>query len=76
MASETGYQAEYLNAKGLTNTQYEQMILNYLSKFKTANRKDIEEYLMSHLPDILNEAQKCNKVRNILSRMSNEKIDH
>ena len=73
VASETGYQAEYLNAKGLTNTQYEQMILNYISKFKTASRKDIEEYLISHLPDILNEAQKCNKVRNILSRMSNEK---
>lgn len=74
VASETGYQTEYLNDKGLTNAQYEQMIVNYLNNFKTASRKEIEEYLVTHLPDVLSEAQKLNKVRNLLSRMSNKKM--
>lgn len=74
LAYETGHQAEYMNAKGLSNDQYEQMVIDYLKKFKYATRKGIEAYLMPHLPDILNEEQKSNKVRNIISRMSAKKM--
>ena len=41
-----------------------------LRKFKKAKRGEIRELLLDKLPDILDEKQKYNKIRNILYAMS------
>lgn len=70
LAKETGQQADYMNARGLPTEQYEQMILDYLKRFKSASRNDIETYLISHMPDVLSDMQKKVKIRNLVSRLS------
>ncbi|OHD93174.1 MAG: hypothetical protein A2552_09030 [Sulfuricurvum sp. RIFOXYD2_FULL_44_160] len=46
------------------------MIIDYLKTFKYAKRHDITALLLDKLPDILDEKQKHNKIRNILYSMS------
>lgn len=49
---------------------YKKLILEYLSKYKTASKKDIDKLILDILPKILDEKQKWNKVRNIIYAMS------
>ncbi|HPR17064.1 MAG TPA: hypothetical protein PLD62_02345 [Candidatus Cloacimonadota bacterium] len=48
----------------------EKLIIEYLKTYKSATRHDIELLLMPKLPDILDETQKRNKLRNLLYDMS------
>ncbi len=41
----------------------------YLKKFGSANREDIRKLIIGKLPDVLDERQKENKIRNILYSM-------
>lgn len=59
--------AQYIRQRGFDDEHYKKMILEYLRKYGSATRKDVDELLLSKLPDVLNEKQKQNKVMNILS---------
>lgn len=45
------------------------MINEYLKKFGKFPRKNIEKFFLDKLPDILNNAQKRNKITNLLSAL-------
>lgn len=47
----------------------ESEILEYLGKFKSGTRTDFEKILLDKLPDVLDENQKKNKVKNNLQAL-------
>jgi len=46
------------------------MIIEFLNKFGTANRRDIDKLLMDKLSDVLTEEQKRKKISNLLYNMA------
>ncbi len=70
VAQETWQKSDYIKLRGLKDDHYKKLILEYLSKYKTASKKDIDKLILDILPKILDEKQKWNKVRNIIYAMS------
>ena len=61
--------ASYIRNRAFDDDVYKKQILAYLEKYGKANRKQIQELIGKHLPDILSENKKYNKVKNILQSM-------
>lgn len=70
IAEVTGQKAEYIKTRGLDDQHYKVLIIDYLKKFKKANKSELTNFILDKLPDILDEQQKQNKIRNILYAMS------
>ena len=70
IAEVTGQKADYIRTRGLDDQHYKEMIIGYLKQFKEAKKRELTKFLLDKLPDILDEQQKQNKVRNILYTMS------
>jgi ATP-dependent DNA helicase RecG len=70
IAKVTGDKSSYIKLRGLKDEHYKKMILEYLEKYKTASKQDIDKLLLDILPDILDENKKSNKVRNLVYAMS------
>jgi ATP-dependent DNA helicase RecG len=47
---------------------YFKLLMDYLEKFQEASRADIDKLLLGKLSDALNEAQKSNKINNLLTK--------
>lgn len=71
-ASDT--KGEYIRNRGLDNKHYEKLILEYLKKFSSASRKDIDNFILDKLPDILDEKKKKTRIRNLLQQMARKKL--
>lgn len=65
--------AEYIRKRGLDKDYYEKLILQYLDKFGRASRSDIDNLILEKLPDVLDDLQKKNKIRNLLHGLSKRK---
>ena len=61
--------AQYIKNKGQSEQYYKQMIIDYLKQWGKGTKNDFIELLGDKLPDVLNEKQKANKVRNYLTAM-------
>ncbi|MBK9617441.1 MAG: putative DNA binding domain-containing protein [Uliginosibacterium sp.] len=72
IAKTIGEQAQYTRNKGLDKTFYKQLILSHLADCGQVNRKGFEDLLLEKLPEILDEQQKRNKVKNLLAEMARE----
>lgn len=48
--------------------------MEYLKQYKKAKKKDIRKLLWDKLPNSLNDTQKENKVRNLLTSLKNKDI--
>lgn len=70
IAAITGERSTYIKNLPLNKKHYKEMIIALIGKFGSASRQDIDDLLMSKLPDILNEKQKKVKINNLLSEMS------
>lgn len=70
VAEVTGDKSSYIKNRGFKDDHYKQMILGYLEKYKEASKNDIDKLILDILPEILDEQQKKNKVRNIVYAMS------
>jgi len=70
IASLTGDKSTYIKNKALDKDYYKKLILEFLSKYNSASREDIDKLLLNKLPEVLNETQKLNKIKNLLSEMS------
>ncbi len=66
VAAVTGEQTEYMRQRGIDDNYCQKMIVEYLGKFKRGTRKDFENLLLEKLPDVLDEDQKKNKIKNNL----------
>lgn len=67
------FKVQYIKQKGFDDAHYKNLILEYLAKFREANRKAIEALLLDKLPDILNDEQKRIKINNLLSALRRAK---
>lgn len=50
-------------------TTIQALIIKYLTKFGKAKKIDFEKLLLDKLPDVLDEKQKKNKIKNILQKL-------
>ncbi|WP_298752616.1 RNA-binding domain-containing protein [uncultured Arcobacter sp.] len=69
VAKYTNQEDEYIKLRGIDDTYCQSIILEYLAKFKNATRADFEKILLDKLPDVLDEEQKKNKVKNNLQAL-------
>ena len=65
----TGEQSKYMKQRGIDDKYCQKMILEYLQKFEKAQRKDFEDILLDKLPDVLDEKQKKDKIKNNLQTL-------
>jgi len=69
--------AQYTKNKAMDDKYYIDLIIKYLIKWKKGTKSNFVELLGDKLPDILNEKQKIDKVRNLLTQMRcSELIEH
>ncbi|MDR1481721.1 MAG: hypothetical protein LBI74_03755, partial [Synergistaceae bacterium] len=61
--------AQYIKNRGQSDEYYKQMIVDYLKKWGKGTKGDFVELLGDKLPDIFDEKQKSNKIRNFLTSM-------
>ena len=66
VAKYTDQKDEYIKMQGIDDVHYQAMIIKYLNKFRRGKRADFEKLLLDKLPDVLDESQKKNKVKNNL----------
>ncbi|MBU1121174.1 MAG: putative DNA binding domain-containing protein [Candidatus Omnitrophica bacterium] len=73
ISTKIGGKADYIKNRGFDKVYYENLILNYLKEFKKANRKELDDLLMSKLPEILSDKQKKIKITNLIYGLSKKK---
>lgn len=69
MADALGQKAKYIHQRGLDDRYYQKLVLDYLQEYGHATRTDLDELLLRKLPDVLTDAQKANKVKNLMQSM-------
>lgn len=69
VASATATKADYIQTRSQDDAFYSKLVLDYLTEFDSATRKDIDELLWDKLSKGLSDQQKANRVRNLLNRM-------
>ncbi|WP_174493916.1 RNA-binding domain-containing protein [Acinetobacter sp. Marseille-Q1623] len=69
VAQQTDQQTEYLEMRGLDDQHYQGLIFEYLKKFGQAKRSELEKLLLDKLPQVLDESQKINRIRNLMQKM-------
>ncbi|TRW49051.1 transcriptional regulator [Aliidiomarina halalkaliphila] len=72
VADHSGDRAQYIRNRAFDDQHYKQLIIEYIGKFGTAKRVDINGLLLDKLPDVLDPNQKDNKIKNLLQAMRKE----
>jgi ATP-dependent DNA helicase RecG len=70
VAKVTGHKATYIKNRAFDKGYYKKMIIDFIHKYKKASRNDIDNLLIDKISDVLTDAQKRNKIRNLLYEMS------
>lgn len=74
VAAASGKKAAYIKTRAFDDQHYADMLVQYLREFGTASRKDVDDLLWDKLSDALGEAQKANKIGNLLSGLRRKGI--
>jgi len=74
VAQVMGEQAQHTLNKGLDSAYYRELVMQHLRNFKTCKREDLEDVLRAKLPDVLSDAQKRNRVKNLLADLSRRNL--
>ena len=72
VADNSGDRAQYIRHRAFDDQHYKQLIMEYLGRFETAKRVDINGLLLDKLSDVLDANQKQNKVKNLLQALKKE----
>lgn len=70
IADLSGEKAQYIKNKGFKDGQYKKLIVDYIQKFGSASRQDIQDLLFDSLPRVLSDEQKQKKLTNLLYMLS------
>lgn len=73
-AKHTEQKAEYMQMRGLDDRHYQDLIVEYLKTFKQGKLTDFEKMLVNKLPQVLDQDQRKNRVRNLLQKMRREGV--
>ncbi|MEK7394593.1 MAG: ATP-binding protein, partial [Fibrobacterota bacterium] len=74
VAAWAGQKARYIRTRGLDDGHYKTLLLEFLRQYGQATRKEVDELLLSKLPEILDPYQKANRIRNLLQAMRYENL--
>ena len=69
-----GLKSTYVKNKSFDDEYFRRLIVQYIEKFGSASRGEIDELLMNKLSDELSEKQKKNKITNLLSYLRIHKV--
>lgn len=69
VAKATASKVDYIKTRAQDDDYYCKLITDYLRKFRSASRRDIDDLLLDKLSDVLDPAQKKNKVGNLISKL-------
>jgi ATP-dependent DNA helicase RecG len=69
VANITGEKADYIKQRGIDDGYCQKIILDYLKKFGEGKKNDFEAILLEKLPDVLDQNQKQNKIKNNLQAL-------
>lgn len=72
IAATTGQKVDYIRTRKQDDDHYKKLVTDYLNEWGVAKPKEIRDLLLSKLSDGLTDAQKRNKVRNLLTAMRKE----
>ncbi|MDA3854007.1 MAG: putative DNA binding domain-containing protein, partial [Bacteroidales bacterium] len=72
VAHNTGQESDYFKQKGIDDQYCKKIIVDYLTKFGKGKRSDFEKILLNKLPEVLNDDQKRNKIKNNLQALKKE----
>lgn len=70
VAKAAGQQAAYIRNRGLDKAHYKELVLALLRQYQQATPAQLDDLLLSKLPDVLDAKQKKNKIRNLLQEMA------
>ena len=76
VAKATGDRSTYIRQRGIDDDYCKKVIFDYLSEFEEGKKIDFERVLLDKLPDVLDEDQKKNKIKNILQQLKSKGIIH
>jgi ATP-dependent DNA helicase RecG len=74
VAAATNDKAQYIKNKAFDDDHYEELIKQFLLKYRSASKKEIEALLLNKLPEVLTQKQKISKIGNLLTRMRKNKL--
>lgn len=69
VASNIGKKADYTKNKGLDDKYYKDLLSKFIKQHKKISRKDVDELLLTKLPEALTEKQKITKIGHLLSAL-------
>ena len=70
VAKITGERDVYIKQRGFKDEHYKKMIIEYIRKYESISKQEIDNLILDILPSILDEQQRANKIRNIIYAMS------
>ena len=70
IAAAIGERARYIKFRGFDKKYYKDLIIEFIKKNGSATRKEIDDLVLSKLPEVLTEKQKKDKINNLLAEMS------
>lgn len=70
VANATGDRDVYIKQRGFKDEHYKKMIVEYIQKYGSISKQEIDKLVLDILPSVLDEKQKANKIRNIIYSMS------
>lgn len=69
IAAITGTKAEYIRTRAQNDAHYARLVVDYLTQYGGASRREIDDLLGKYLPDVLDAKQQRSKVTNLLTHM-------
>lgn len=69
VASNIGKKADYTKNKGLDDKYYKDLLSKFIKQHQKVSRKDVDELLLTKLPEALTEKQKITKIGHLLSAL-------
>lgn len=72
VAAATGQKADYIRTRAQDDAHYARLVVDFLTEYGSASRKEFDDLLSKYLPELLDETQRRSKVTNLLTRMRKE----
>jgi len=69
VATATSSQAKYIRMRGQDDAFYEQLVTDFLRKFKSATRHDVDDLFLDKLGERPSTEQKAKKIGHIMTRL-------
>ena len=69
VAAATGQKASYIRTRRQDDAFLEKLVLDYLSQWHRATRRELDDLLWPKLPEPLDPARRKNKIHNLLTRL-------